>query len=87
MNTQGALANLSIHHDENRKLIAAADGISLVVEGMTLHASDKYIQERGCRFLARNNENAKSIVSSGGIHVVAKAMKRHKDDAGVQERA
>ena len=85
----GALANLCYNGDENCKLTAAADGISLVVEGMTQHASDKHIQAHGCRVLgliARNGEIAKSIASSGGIHMVAKAMKRHKD-AAVQQCA
>ena len=85
----GALENLCMSNDDNRRCVARAGGVQAVVKAMNEHVSDESLLEHACILLAYlsthiDEQNAKDsegrralIGETGGVEAVINALQRH----------
>lgn len=78
----GALRNLAYKHATNKKDIAQAGGIVMIMNAMKQYPQDTELQSAGCDLLRNlshdSDHNQASIVQEHGVDTILAAMKGHQ---------
>ena len=79
-----ALSNLAENNDENKVMIAEAEGITMILSAMETHIYNADVQHYGCEALfklARENEKNRRIIGEhNGIFRIISAVKNHSSN-------